>query len=180
MEGLVELPAQGRGGAEGVEVDPCGAFGIDRDPLDAAPEFQSPALGEGLLFEHEQAEVAGDRGRHEGFLADRAEIAPTELQTPGAAPAGQGAMHRLDAALDAVVLEAGADRIAFQLEVLVAAVRQLEADRVVVGEGGEQRTAGFEAALLEVDAHRTVLLLLLGLLRAHARARGCRRGCRGR
>src|SRR5690606_11404178 len=107
-----EMPARRRRQAAGVEVarwaDGRARVHLDPVAVVACAGFQVE-LAERAPPHPEQPEVTRLRIRHEGLVADRAEVALRCLYPEGAIPAGPVAMDQLDAQLRAVVVEHRAD-----------------------------------------------------------------------
>ena len=154
VEVVAEVPAQRRRQAGGIErtrrADRVRCVHVDRVAVVARAELELD-LAQIALADPEQAGVARIRCRHEGFVADRDEIATRGLQAECAIPARPVQVHQFSARLDGVVLEHGADFIAFELGMGVIGVRHFHAQAVEEAQPA-QAAAQFGAALVHADA----------------------------
>src|SRR5690606_25051025 len=100
----------------------------------------------------EQPRVARVRRRHKRLVADRAELALRPLQAERAVPARPRRVDQFHTPLGAVVVEHGADRVAFVLGVRVLRARELDPQR---GERAQavKAAAQLAAPLVHHDAH---------------------------
>ena len=122
-------------------------------------ELDAEGIRDGLL-----EEVGRDPGRvgrlDEGLLADGGELAVDPVQPDRAGEAEDRIVDSIDPQLAPAVVEAGADRLALDLLVVVVAPAGGEPHGLEAGEGGVELTMDVDPALLELGVDLGLLLLV--------------------
>jgi hypothetical protein len=137
------------------------AIRIVGDTIDASAQLQT-MLAEVAALDQEQAEAPSDHRRHEGFFADRFEIAVRDMQAGNAHPCAQRPVRQFHTTFLFTYIEGGAHgATGFDFLVLVVVDADAGFQAIEAGQGIVEQAAQIHACLLHVDTYAVVAVAFL-------------------